>query len=153
MGWVNFFLAENESHIYPNMCAKFGCGPTVVSTKKGGGGYRQTDRQADRQTKISAALYSRLAGYPASLGREGREGEVEGAGGRRGGGGREGSEGREGGRLGGSEGGKGGEGGRGERDGGWGGREGREGGEGGRGGTGERGGTAQATPPWKMLRH
>ena len=41
------------------MCAKFGCGPTVVSEKKGGGGYRQTDRQADRQTKISAALYSR----------------------------------------------------------------------------------------------
>ena len=30
------------------MCAKFGCGPTVVS-KKGGGGYRQTDRQTDRQ--------------------------------------------------------------------------------------------------------
>ena len=30
------------------MWAKFGCGPTVVSKKKGGGG--QTDRQADRQT-------------------------------------------------------------------------------------------------------
>ena len=30
-----FFLAENESHIYPNMCAKFGCGPTVVSKKRG----------------------------------------------------------------------------------------------------------------------
>ena len=29
------------------MWAKFGCGPTVVSKKKGG--YRQTDRQADRQ--------------------------------------------------------------------------------------------------------
>ena len=42
------------------MCAKFGCGPTVVS-KKGGG---QTDRQRD-----TAALYSRLASYPASLGR------------------------------------------------------------------------------------
>ena len=40
VGWVKFFLAENESHIYPNMCAKFGRGPTVVS--KGGGG---TDRQ------------------------------------------------------------------------------------------------------------
>ena len=25
-----FFLAENESRIYLNMCAKFGCGPTVV---------------------------------------------------------------------------------------------------------------------------
>ena len=45
-----FFLAENESHIYPNMCAKFGCGLTVVSIKKGG---------TDRQTKKTAALYSR----------------------------------------------------------------------------------------------
>ena len=41
------------------MCAKFGCGPTVVSKKGGGGTDRQTDRQADRQTKISATLYSR----------------------------------------------------------------------------------------------
>ena len=48
-----FFLAENESHIYPNMCAKFGCGPTVVS--KGGGG---TDRQTDRQRE-PAASYNR----------------------------------------------------------------------------------------------
>ena len=47
-----FFLAENECHIDPNMCAKFGCGPTVVS-KKGGG------VQTDRQTKKTAALYSR----------------------------------------------------------------------------------------------
>ena len=54
------FLAENEAHIYPNMCAKFGCGPTVVSKKRG----VQTDRQRD-----TAALYSRLASYPASLGR------------------------------------------------------------------------------------
>ena len=38
------------------MCAKFGCGPTVVS-KKGGG----TDRQRDRQTD-TAALYSRCQG-------------------------------------------------------------------------------------------
>ena len=38
------FLAENESHIYPNMCSKFGCGPTVVS-KKGG------DRQTDKRTR------------------------------------------------------------------------------------------------------
>ena len=30
------------------MCAKFGCGPTVVSKKKGGG----TDRQTDRQRKL-----------------------------------------------------------------------------------------------------
>ena len=42
------FLAENESHIYPNMCAKFGCGPTVVSKGGGGGVQRET-----------AALYSR----------------------------------------------------------------------------------------------
>ena len=42
-----FFLAENESHIYPNMCAKFGCGPMVVSKNKGGGG---TDRQTDKGT-------------------------------------------------------------------------------------------------------
>ena len=35
------------------MCAKFGCGPTVVS-KKGGG----TDRQTDKQRE-TAALYSR----------------------------------------------------------------------------------------------
>ena len=45
------FLAENESHIYPNMCAKFGCGPTVVSKKKGA----QTDRQRE-----TAAFYNRL---------------------------------------------------------------------------------------------
>ena len=37
------FLAENKSHIYPNMCAKFGCGPTVVSKKRG-----VTDRQTDK---------------------------------------------------------------------------------------------------------
>ena len=45
-----FFIADNESHIYPNMCAKFGCGPTVVSEKKGGG--VRTDRQRE-----AAALY------------------------------------------------------------------------------------------------
>ena len=39
VGWVNF-LGESQSRIYPNMCAKFGCGPAVVE-KKGG----------DRQTK------------------------------------------------------------------------------------------------------
>ena len=32
------------------MCAKFGCGPTVVSKK--GGGYRQTDRQRKLQLYI-----------------------------------------------------------------------------------------------------
>ena len=49
-GVGKFFLAEDESHIYPNMCAKFGCGPTVVSKKRGGTG---------RQTKKTAGLYSR----------------------------------------------------------------------------------------------
>ena len=56
VGWVKFCLAENESHIYPNMCAKFGCGPMVVSKKRG------TDRQTDRQ-KDAAALYSRCSRY------------------------------------------------------------------------------------------
>ncbi len=61
-GLGQFFLAQNGSRIYPNMCDKFGCGPTVVSKKRGGTD-RQTDRQADRQTKISAALYSRLGQF------------------------------------------------------------------------------------------
>ena len=46
-----------------------------------------------RQTKITAALYSRLAGYPASLGKKGGR---EGRGGRVGGEGGKGREGREG---------------------------------------------------------
>ena len=25
------FLGSNQSHIHPNMCAKFGCGPTGVN--------------------------------------------------------------------------------------------------------------------------
>ena len=29
-------LGANDSHIYPNMCAIFGYGPTVVSREKGG---------------------------------------------------------------------------------------------------------------------
>ena len=36
------YLGSNDSHIYPNMCAIFGCGPTVVSREKGGT-YRHTD--------------------------------------------------------------------------------------------------------------
>ena len=40
------FLGESQSHIYPNMCAKFGCGPTVVSK----GGWVGTDRQTDKGT-------------------------------------------------------------------------------------------------------
>ena len=49
-GVGKFFLAQNESRIYPNMCAKFGCSPTVVSKK--GGGYRQRDRQRKLQLYI-----------------------------------------------------------------------------------------------------
>ena len=30
-------LGANESHIYQNMCAIFGCGLTVMSREKGGG--------------------------------------------------------------------------------------------------------------------
>ena len=45
-GVGKFFLSQNESRIYPNMCAKFGCGPTIVS-KRGGG--RDTDRQTDKE--------------------------------------------------------------------------------------------------------
>ena len=56
-GLGQFFFAQNGSRIYPNMWAKFSCGPTVVSKKKGGGG-------TDRQTKISAALYSRSQSRP-----------------------------------------------------------------------------------------
>ena len=44
-----FFLGESLSRIYPNMCAKFGCGATVVSKKMGG-----TDRQRD----IAALSYN-----------------------------------------------------------------------------------------------
>ena len=42
VGWVNFFLGESQSRIYPYMRATFGRGPTVVS-KKGGGEYRHTN--------------------------------------------------------------------------------------------------------------
>ena len=37
----SIFLGEIQSRIYPNMCAKFGCGPTVTSK---GGGYKQPDK-------------------------------------------------------------------------------------------------------------
>ena len=40
------------------MCAKFGCGPTVVSKKGGVQIDRQTDRQTDRR-RDTAALYNR----------------------------------------------------------------------------------------------
>ena len=43
-GVGQFFLAENESHIYPNRTyvCQICCGPTVVSKRVG---YRQTDKQ------------------------------------------------------------------------------------------------------------
>ena len=41
MGWFGaIFLGESQSHTYPNICAKFGRGPTVVSKK-------WVDRQRD----------------------------------------------------------------------------------------------------------
>ena len=39
-----FFLGESQSHIYPNVCAKFGCGTTVVSKKRGVQTHTQTDK-------------------------------------------------------------------------------------------------------------
>ena len=62
------------------------CVPNLVAVRRSC--RKKWGVQTDRQTKKTAALYSRLAGYPASLGREGREGR-EGRGG-------EGEEGREG---------------------------------------------------------
>ena len=55
-------LGSNDSRIIQHTRAKFGCSQTVLS-KKGGG--VQTDTHTQRDTP---ALYSRLAGYPASLG-------------------------------------------------------------------------------------
>ena len=47
LGWGgSIFLGESQSRIYQNMCAKFGCGPTVVSKN----GVVQTDRQTDNGT-------------------------------------------------------------------------------------------------------
>ena len=50
------FLGESQSRIYPNMCAKFGCGSTIVSERGGGGVH--TDKQTDKGT---LQLYSRLS--------------------------------------------------------------------------------------------
>ena len=47
VGWVNLFLGENKSRIYPHMRANYGRGPTVVS-KKGGG----TDTQSITLCKL-----------------------------------------------------------------------------------------------------
>ena len=42
------------------MCAKFGCGPTVVSKKKRGG----TDRQTDRQRKLQLYIVENQSRLP-----------------------------------------------------------------------------------------
>ena len=47
-GLGQIVLAENESHIYPNMCTEFGFG-SDGRVEKGGGGYRYTDRQTDTE--------------------------------------------------------------------------------------------------------
>ena len=55
LGWDgSIFSADNESHIYPNMCAKVGCIPTVVS-KRGGG--VQTGRQRKLQLYIVGDVF------------------------------------------------------------------------------------------------
>ena len=59
-GVGQIFLGLNQSHIYPNMCAKYGC---VSKKREGTDTHGHKHRQRD-----AAALYSRLAGYPASLG-------------------------------------------------------------------------------------
>ena len=56
-GVGQIFLGANQSHIYPNMCAKFGRGLTVVSKK--GDTDTHTDTHTHRQ-RDAAALYSRL---------------------------------------------------------------------------------------------
>ena len=33
MGWVQFFLDESQSRLYPHMRAKFGCDPMAGSKK------------------------------------------------------------------------------------------------------------------------
>ena len=48
------------------MWAKFGCGPTVVSKK--GGGYRQADRQTDRQRFLQLYIVDRVLCNGATLG-------------------------------------------------------------------------------------
>ena len=45
----------NESHIYPNMCAIFGCCPTVVSREKGGTDTLTADMNGYRITSMAVA--------------------------------------------------------------------------------------------------
>ena len=49
MGWDQFCLAENESHIFPNVCQIWLRSDGHVEMK-GGGTDRQTDRQTDKGT-------------------------------------------------------------------------------------------------------
>ena len=48
-------LGANESHIYPNMCAIFGYGPTVVSREKGGTDTLTAGMNGYRITSMAAA--------------------------------------------------------------------------------------------------
>ena len=48
-------LGANESHIYPNMCAIFGYGPTVVSREKGGTDTLTAGMNGNRITSMAAA--------------------------------------------------------------------------------------------------
>ena len=47
-------LGANEHHIYPNMCAIFGYGPTVVSREKGG---TDTLTASMNGYRITSAIY------------------------------------------------------------------------------------------------
>ncbi len=65
-------LGVNESHIYPNMCARFGCGPTVVSREEGGtdtlpsgmNGYRITLMAVAPSGEYQSSLYLSLVHLP-----------------------------------------------------------------------------------------
>ena len=48
-------LGVNESHIYPNMCAIFGCGSTVVSREKGGADTLTAGMNGHRITSMAVA--------------------------------------------------------------------------------------------------
>ena len=47
-------LGANESHIYPNTCAIFGYGPTVVSREKGGTDTLTAGMNGNRITSMAA---------------------------------------------------------------------------------------------------
>ena len=66
LGWGgSIVLPENESHISPNMYAKFGCGTTVVS-KKGGYRHRRTDKRTLQLYIVDVTSYSVTPYYVTS---------------------------------------------------------------------------------------